>query len=228
MGTVDGRVSRRYRSTSREERARETRRRVVDAASASFLTRGYAGTTIRLIAARAGVSVPTVELLFGTKATLLKAAIDVAIAGDDEAVPVLERDWTVQAQAAESVDEFLAVAAGVVAAAQARSAGLVLAVFEGSIGEPELATLAAQLITQRAATAAWLLNALSVKATLRATGDLQEAVDTLWVLMDPAIFHRLVRQRSWSTEQYRNWFARSAQRLLIADASASIPPEEAR
>jgi hypothetical protein len=40
------------------------------------------------------VSVPTVELLFGNKARLLKAAIDVAIAGDDDAVPVLDRSWT--------------------------------------------------------------------------------------------------------------------------------------
>ena len=226
MDMVDGRVSRRYRSTARDERARVTRRRVVEAACASFLTRGYAGTTISRVAAGAGVSVPTVELLFGTKATLLKAAIDVAIAGDDEAVPVLERDWTVAAQAAETAEEFLAVAAGVIADAQARSAGLVLAVFEGSIGVPELATLATQLTIQRTATATWLLNALSAKARLRATHDLQEAVDTLWVLMDPAIFDRLVRQCRWSTAQYRDWFALTARRLLIADQPAPIPPEE--
>ena len=48
---------------------------------------------MRAIAAAAGVAVPTVELGFGTKARLLKAAIDVAIAGDDEPVPVLDRAW---------------------------------------------------------------------------------------------------------------------------------------
>ena len=77
----------------RAERARRTRRRIVDAATALFLERGYAGATMRAIAAAAGVAVPTVELGFGTKATLLKAAIDVAIAGDDEPVPVLDRAW---------------------------------------------------------------------------------------------------------------------------------------
>jgi AcrR family transcriptional regulator len=218
MDAVDRQMSRTYRSAGREERARLTRRRVVDAASTLFLARGYAGTTIRSIAARADVSVPTVELLFGTKAALLKSAIDVAIAGDDEPVPVLERDWTVAAMAAQSANEFLAIGAGVIAAAQARSAGLVLAVFEGSISEPGLAELALQMTRQRTGTATWLVTTLSTKATLRAGNDIQDAVDTLWILMDPAIYDRLVRQRGWRTEQYRSWFARSARRLLIADA----------
>lgn len=227
MDTVNREVSRGYRSAAREEQARITRRRVVKAASARFLVRGYAGTTIRSIAAAAGVSVPTVELLFGTKAALLKAAIDVAIVGDDEPVPVLQRDWTAAALAAQNAEQFLAIGAGVIAAAQSRSAGLVLAVFEGSNHEPGLATLAAQMTRQRTGTATWLVTALSTKATLRAGTEVYEAVDTLWILMDPAIYHRLVQQRGWSTERYRDWFARSARRLLIADAPP-ITSEETR
>src|SRR3954447_27046908 len=116
-----------YRSARRETQARHTRRRIVEAATSVFLRRGYAGATVRAIAAEAGVSVPTVELAFGTKARLLRAAIDVAIAGDDDAVPVLDRSWTSAAIAATSADEFLSVVATVIGAAQARSAGLVLA-----------------------------------------------------------------------------------------------------
>src|SRR4051794_25225711 len=186
----------------RAERARRTRRRIVEAATALFLERGYAGATMRAIAAAAGVAVPTVELLFGTKAALLKAAIDVAIAGDDEPVPVLERSWTGTALAAESAEEFLAIGAAVIAAAQARSAGLVLAVFEAAHHDPGLAELAAQMARQRTGTATWLVTALSARATLRAGNGMQEVVDTLWILMDPAIFDRLVRQRGWSTDQY--------------------------
>jgi Bacterial regulatory proteins, tetR family len=92
-----GGVARVYRLTQRREQARRTRRRVLAAATAVFLARGYAGATVRMIAEEAGVSIPTVELLFGAKARLLKEAIDVAIAGDDEHVPVLERAWTAQA-----------------------------------------------------------------------------------------------------------------------------------
>jgi hypothetical protein len=102
----------------------------------------------------------TVEALFGAKARLLKAAIDVAIAGDDEPVPVLDRSWAADAMAAGTVVELLSIVAGVIGPAQARSAGLVL---------------------------------------------------------DPAVFDRLTRQRHWTQEHYQGWFASSLRRLLVAD-----------
>lgn len=160
-----------------------------------FLRGGYAGATMRAIATEAGVSVPTVEALFGTKARLLKAAIDVAIAGDDEPVPVLGRSWADAALGAETAEGFLAIATGVIAAAQVRSAGLVLAVFEGSSTDPELAQLMAQLVAQRATTAEWLVDGVTRTARLCSGCARQEAIDTVWVLMDPAVFDRLTRQR---------------------------------
>jgi AcrR family transcriptional regulator len=217
VATTRQRPRRPYRSDRRATQARRTRQRVLAAATASFLARGYAGTTIREVAAGAGVSVPMVEALFGTKARLLKAAIDVAIAGDDEPVPVLERGWAAAAAAAATAGELLAIVAGVIGPAQARSAGLVLAVFEGAATDAELAGLAAQLAAQRAGTAGWLVDALAAKAPPRAGSTRQEAVDTLWVLMDPAVFDRLVRQRHWTRAQYQRWFARSAMALLTSD-----------
>jgi AcrR family transcriptional regulator len=182
---------------------------------------GYAGATMRAIAAQAGVSVPTVELLFGTKARLLKAAIDVAIAGDDEAVPVLDRSWTSAAIAASRGDDFLSIVARVIGAAQARSAGLVLAVFEGSSKDSELAELTEQMIRQRSITAAWIIDGLAGKAHLRHELTRQDAVDTMWLLMEPAVFDRLVRHRHWTVDRYQDWFARTARRLLVADLPAS-------
>ena len=77
------------RSPRREQQARRTRARIIAAAAQRFLARGYAATTMRAVAADAGVALPTVELVFRTKARLLKAVIDTAIAGDDEPVPML-------------------------------------------------------------------------------------------------------------------------------------------
>ncbi len=186
-----------------------------------FVAGGYAGATIRAIAAEAGVSVPTVELLFATKARLLKAAIDVAIAGDDEAVAVLDRSWTSAAIASASADEFLSIVASAIGAAQARSAGLVLAVFEGSSKDPELAELTEQMIRQRAITAEWIVDGLAGKADLREELTRQDAADTVWLLMEPAVFDRLVRHRQWTVDRYQDWFARTARRLLVADTPAS-------
>lgn len=221
MVWVSSRPTRSYRSSRRAAEAQRTRRRILEAAGAAFVEGGYAGTTMRAIAAEAGVSVPTVELLFGTKARLLKAAIDVAIAGDDEAVPVLDRSWTSAALAAAGADEFLAVVARVLGAAQARSAGLVLAAFEGSSKDPELAELTAQMIRQRAITAGWIVDRLAGTADLRDEVSRQEAEDTMWLLMEPAVFDRLVRHRRWTVDRYQDWFARTARRLLVADIAAS-------
>jgi AcrR family transcriptional regulator len=193
-----------------------------------FLERGYAGATVRAIADAAEVSVPTVESLFGTKARVLKAAIDVAIAGDDEPIAVLDRSWTGTALLSETAEEFLAIVAGVIGPAQTRSAGLVLAVFEGSSTDSELADLAAQIIAQRSKTAAWLIDALTRKAPLRAGCTKPEAIDTLWILMDPAVFDRLTRQRCWTQKHYQRWFAHSARRLLIADPTSTKPTPTTR
>jgi AcrR family transcriptional regulator len=212
-----------YRSRRREEQARQTRLRILDAATALFLERGYAGATMRGVAAAAGVSVPTVELGFGTKARLLKAAIDVAIAGDDEAVPVLDRGWTDVAQDAVTVEGLLAVVAEVLTAAQTRSAGLVLAVFEGARTDPDLADLAAQRTRQRAGTARWLVEAMARVTPLRPDQTQSEAVDGLWALMEPALFDRLVRHRGLTTDEYARWFARAARRLLVPDPTERNP-----
>lgn len=208
-----------YRSDRRAAQARLTRQRVLGAATALFLARGYAGTTMRSIAGEAKVSLPTVEALFGTKAHVLKAAIDVAIAGDDEHVAVLDRDWARAAAQAATAEEFLAIAAGVIEPAQARSAGLVLAVFEGSSADAELARLADQMITSRTETARWLIETMITKAVLREGCTTSEAIDTMWILMDPGVYDRLTRQRHWTSRQYQEWFAGSAYRLLICDST---------
>lgn len=162
---------------------------------------------------------PTVELAYGTKARLLKAAIDVAIAGDDADVPVLDRAEVAAALRIPDPAGYLAAIAAVIGPAQERSAGLVLAVFEAAASDPDLAALAEQLVTQRAVTAAFLVDALASRAPLRPELTRQDAVDTLWLLMDPAVYRRLTHNRGWTLPAYQAWFARSAHALLIPDRS---------
>lgn len=166
------------------------------------------------IAAAAGVSVPAVELVFGTKAVVLKAAIDVAIAGDDEPVPVLERPWASQAQAAATPEEFLGIVAEVLVETAQRSDALVLAAFEAARSDERLAPLAEQLKAQRAATAAWIVDGLAARAPFRSGVDRAQAIDVVWLLMDPAVFDRLTTDRGWATERFGEWFADSTLRLL--------------
>jgi AcrR family transcriptional regulator len=204
-----------YRSPRREEQARQTRSRICAAAAAQFLDRGYAGATMRDIAAEAGVAVPTVEAAFGTKARLLKAVIDAAIAGDDAPVPMLERAWAQRAQTASDATAIAAEFAGTLTASAQRAAGLVLAALDAARLDPDIAEVAAQLTRQREIMAAWLVDELTARSSLRHGVDRDGAIDTVWLLMDPAVFTRLTGQRKWTVMQFRAWFTDTVTRLLL-------------
>jgi AcrR family transcriptional regulator len=214
-----------YVSAARTRQAQQTRGRVIDAASRLFVEQGYATTTIRAIATEAGVSVPTVELLFGTKAQLLHVVLDVAIAGDDEPVPVLSRAWAADAQSRADVAEFLSAVAQVIQEAQVRSAGVMLAAYEAAASDADIGLLIADRELQRERTASWVVDGILERASLRAGLDRAAAVDTVWMVMDPVVFSRLTRHRGWRPERYATWFADSVAQLLVLqhppDLSAS-------
>lgn len=214
------RVPRAYHLGRRATQVGETRRRVLAAASDRFQQDGYAATTIPAVATAADVSVPTIEAHFGSKANLLKECIDVAIAGDDEPVSVLDRGWTRPAQTATDPGDLLNAVVNVVGPAQQRSAGLVLAAFEGACTDVNLEAVASQMVQQRHATATWIVRTLAAITPLR--GSESDAVDTLWMLMEPAIYHRFVHRLGWDLHRYQRWFADSARHLLVPD----YPPEE--
>lgn len=67
--------SRPYDASGRRAAAEERARRVLDVAAASFAEHGWSGTTVAGVAAAAGVSDDLVHQRFGSKATLLLAAL---------------------------------------------------------------------------------------------------------------------------------------------------------
>src|SRR4029453_15052233 len=78
-------------ATTRADKARANRRRMRAAALTLFTDRGYAATSMQAIADEAGMAVQTLYFTFGSKSALLKEMLDVAVAGDEEPVPTLER-----------------------------------------------------------------------------------------------------------------------------------------
>ena len=211
-----------YRSQQRERQARDTRERILAEASAEFERRGYAATRVRAVAHAAGVSVPTVELLFGTKPQLLRAAISFAIRGDAEPIPMLKRRWADKAQDAESVGDFLAIVGRVLVEGEQRSAGLIVAAFEAANRDDSMSALADQLRDQRAETAAWLVDGLIARTSLRGDITREQAIDTVWLLMDPHGFRALIRDRGWTAERFEAWFTDSVRRLLLAGEAAPL------
>ena len=83
---------RRYDASRRQDQAHQNRAAVLAAARELFLADGYPATTMAAVARAAGVSSQLVYKTFGNKPGLVKALFDVAIAGDDEPVRMLDRE----------------------------------------------------------------------------------------------------------------------------------------
>src|SRR5436190_7543723 len=88
MADVKG--TRSYSSVVRDEQARRTRARIVHAADELFREKGYARATMKDIAERAGVARDTVHAVFGTKAALIPAMVDLRLVPDESVANVAE------------------------------------------------------------------------------------------------------------------------------------------
>src|SRR5215469_3950575 len=119
---TEAKVKRRYQSPLREGQARNTRTAIIEAAWRLFAQQGYVATSIDEIAAAAGVSRATVFTAVGGKPVLLKAALDVAIVGDDEPVSLPDRASSRAIRAEPDPRRYLAGYAGMVAETAARVA----------------------------------------------------------------------------------------------------------
>jgi AcrR family transcriptional regulator len=92
MATDDKpRARRAYNAPLRAAAAERTQAAILAAGKREFEAHGWAGTTIRAVAAAAGVSPKTVEAVYATKARLLAATVTFAIRGDVRPVEMLRR-----------------------------------------------------------------------------------------------------------------------------------------
>lgn len=202
------------KGSRREQAARETRRQVLAAAAELFVARGYVATTMEQVAAAAGVSRPTVFAVGSSKAQLFALARDVAMAGDDDAAPVSQRESVQRVLAAEDPDELLGLLAEHVVGVQERYGPLDEVLHRGAGADPDLAALWRTAEQQRRQGASLLVGALAGRSALAVATD--DAVDTVWLLMAPDVHTRLVRDRGWSRDRYVAWLERSLRVLLLA------------
>jgi AcrR family transcriptional regulator len=217
---------RRYSSSLRSEQTAAGRRRILDAAGALFREHGYLGTTIAQIAAAAGVSTQSVYNMAGGKAELLKAVYDVAVAGDDEPVPMAERPAIQAMLAAPDPRQALALYARLGREIAQRTHRLVTVILaQAATGDAALTEFAAQIEAQRAIGTAATARHLAGRFGLRTGLSEQAAADILWTLTAPDIVERLITQRNWPWDTYERWLADAmASSLLPPDPKAALRP----
>jgi len=215
-------VKKPYTSTLRAAQARATRRAIVDAAAHLFTQRGYGATTVDAIAAAAGVSRKTVFTSVGGKTEALKLALDWAIAGDDEPVPMLERPHIKAMQHEPDARRILASYARHVRQTAARTAPLHQVVHAAAGLDADIRALAEDGRAQRLRGMQVMAQHLADRGALKPGLTPLEAADILWLLNDPSVYHRLVIEQKWDPDRYQDWLADALISLLIP---ASYQPE---
>ena len=205
---------RRYRSPLRSEQAALTRRRLLTAAAECFAGQGYAGTSLRAIADRAGVSVETVQLN-GPKSDLLLAAFEQLFVGDEGRRSLLDRDVVAPILQITEPAEFVRAMVGFMAGANINSAALAMAFEAAALSDPKIAQALRDLGARARAdarAAAALAKSIGGVSSGRSTEDVG---DELWFVMRPPHFLQFTEILGWTAEQYRAWLLRSVQALLL-------------
>jgi len=180
---------------------------VLEAARRLFDENGWAGTGMRDVARTAGVSVETVYSNFGSKAELLLAAIDLAVVGDLQPIPLGERP-EFAALAHGSLAERAAAGARLVGQIHERTHGIGKALREAAAADAELDERLAEGEERRRINVeqgARLVAGRAISDTER---------DGLWAVLSMEVYRLLVERTGRSPARYEQWLADTMVRLL--------------
>jgi AcrR family transcriptional regulator len=216
-----------YHAPRRTAAAAETRQAILRAATEEFETRGWAATTMRSIAKRAGVSPKTVEALFATKPALLEATL-LAVLGDDaantetgdivlpEGVLELQPEATREIAGAPDAATVLELLSAVVTEINARAARIYWAVETAVACDERLAEIWARLTEALLFAVRWSAEVVFRKPGVRADLTLREAEETLLIANDWSTYRTLTTKGGMRPEEVQAWLTRCYRRMLLA------------
>jgi AcrR family transcriptional regulator len=204
-----------YHSPRREEQARQTRRAILEAALPLFAEQGYSAAALAEIARAAGVALKTVEAAFGTKAKLLTALWDVSVVGDDEAIPLAEREWFREMLAESDPRRQLELHARNARGIKQRLGALTEVMRRAAQSDPEI-NARWQIVQDRfMENQTMVAESLAAKDALRPELDAAAAAEMLWTLNHPSLYYLVVHERGWAEDQYERWLADSFVHQLL-------------
>ncbi|MEJ3659113.1 helix-turn-helix domain-containing protein [Actinomycetes bacterium KLBMP 9759] len=207
-----------YRSRVREEAALRTRRLIRDAATRLFVGNGLGATTMRQIAAEAGVAERTVYTAFPTKHALFKEALDVATAGDEEPLAVAQRPDYAAIVEAEDPRAAVRLFAEHGTALLERVGDLLRVADESAGTDQELRRWNDEARDVMSANMTALAARWKERGLLRAGVDVEYAAATLYTVGGVSSHRALRHDLGRSVEQYTEWVADTLMRTIMRDA----------
>ena len=193
---------------------------MVEAARRLFLESGYPATTMAQIAEESGVPPATVYRLFGSKRGILKAVLDVAFGGDDEAIEFQHRPEVQDAFAAGTLERCWMPSRTCSAVSCTEPARC------STSWRPRRSSTTRRLRCWRSPAG----NATRDRAASCATSPAARrcgpespraaAADIVYTVMSPEVYRILTVERGWSEDEYEAWLARTLRTQLL-DTHAS-------
>ena len=200
--------ARKYDASRRQRQALATRGRIVEAARALFIERGYAGTTLAAVAERADVALPTVYGAVGSKRALLAEMVESG--GDDADTPaapirMFGPDDLAALAAVDDGREKVRHLADRVTHSLVTTYDLMVALRAAAGVEAEADELERRFQDQRLDDLRAFTRHLASADLLRVGLTAQSGAELAWVLTDLQSFRLLTKHRSWTTAKYRKW-----------------------
>ncbi|MEO3975271.1 helix-turn-helix domain-containing protein [Streptomyces sp. CAU 1734] len=205
----DDRERRGYDSSRRTAQARRTREEIARAARQLFVDRGWAATTIRDVAARAGVSVPTVYAVYGNKTGLARALADAADLSADIPRMLEELD----APGATPARQLAAMAAYDRRLFE-RAGDVITLMREAGRTEADLATAYPDGRERGDRTRIRIFSSWP-PGVLRQGLDMESAVDIYAAICSIDVFTTLTGERGWEPGRVERWWSGTLVRELL-------------
>ncbi len=163
---------------------------------------------MRSIAERAGVSPKTVEALFGTKATLLQAAVDYAIRGDVNPLPMPQRESVARIERAPTAATMLDLHAAHLRTINERSARIAWVVEQAAADDPGVEALWNEMNRNRTYAVQWATSLLLTKQGRRRGLRRWEVETAFWVALDWGTYRTLTEHARLTAAGYEAWLRR--------------------
>lgn len=190
----------------REQQARRTRERILQAARKTFREQGYGVSTLADVARAAGVAEPTVRAVFKTKPNLVEHLLRLAVRGSDDELQLQQREAFQHVLASDDADTLLDRLADFAETVHRRSWDVLEIVRGAASSDPAIAELHQQRQRARHDNQRTIAVRLDELGALPNDVNIDTAADLLWLYTSTDIYRMLVIEQRWPPERYRGWF----------------------
>jgi AcrR family transcriptional regulator len=197
-------------TSTQGEREGVTRRAILDAARRLFGEVGYGRTSIRQLAAAAGVAPRTIYLAFGSKRGVLQAL------ADGLGVDAGEGGTRAAGEEAGDPHELLALVAALYRRLYETGNDVIVLLREGAASEPDLRAAVEAGLGHSRRSVGELCARLGEMGVLRAGLTVDAAAGHALVLLSHDGYDELVVRRGWGHDAYERWLAGALADALLA------------